>query len=125
MSLVVIFWRWYYGQAVKNILVGWRSFVIFVSEYFSIPLLFKTLLSPWKRDITKRPRGLDFKKLFECLTYNLISRGIGFFVRFFTILIGIIFLLLTAITGAVFFVIWLVLPLITLGLFIMAIILIF
>ena len=121
----MIFWRWYYGRAVKDVLAGWRNFVIFVSEYFSIPLLFKTLFSPWKRDITKKPRGLDFKKLFEYLTYNLISRGVGFFVRFVTILIGIIFLLLTAVAGAVLFIIWLVLPLIILGLFVMAIILIF
>jgi len=125
MSIIVIFWRWYYGRAVKDVLAGWRNFVIFVSEYFSIPLLFKTLFSPWKRDITKKPRGLDFKKLFEYLTYNLISRGVGFFVRFVTILVGIIFLLLTAVAGAVFFIVWLVLPLIILGLFVMAIILIF
>ena len=125
ISVIVIFWRWYYGQAVKDVLKGWKNFIIFSLEYFSVPLLLKTLFAPWKRDITKKPRGLDFKKLFEYLTFNLISRGMGFFIRFFTICVGILFFLLVVILGFIFFIIWLFLPLIILGLLILALLLIF
>jgi len=123
MPIALVFWRWYYGESVKDVLTGWKNFIIFAVNYFSIPLLLKTLLAPWKRDITKRPKGLDFKKLFEYLVFNLISRGLGFLVRFATIVIGIIFLVFTIIGGAVFFILWLILPLILLGLLIFAFIL--
>jgi hypothetical protein len=125
MPLILVFWKWYYGEAVKNVLTAWKNFIIFVLSYFSIPLLFKTLLAPWRRDITKRPRGLDFKKFFEWITFNLISRGTGFIVRFFTIIAGIISLIVATVAGAIFFVLWLVLPLILLGLLIFSIILLF
>ena len=125
VAIIGIFWRWYYGRAKKDVLKGWKNFIIFSLEYFSIPMLLRTLFAPWKRDITKRPRGLDLKKLFECLIFNLISRGIGFLVRFITICLGILFFFSVIILGAVFFIIWLFLPLIMLGLFILALLLIF
>lgn len=125
VKVIAIFWKWYYGQAIKDILTGWRNFIIFSLEYFSIPLLLKTIIAPWKRDITRKPRGLDLKKLFEYITFNLISRGLGFLVRFFTICVGILFFLAVIILGAAFFILWLVLPLILGGFFILAIVLIF
>ena len=123
ISVMVIFWRWYYGEAVKDLLMKWKNFVIFSLEYFSIPLLLKTLFAPWKRDITRKPRGLDLKKLFEYITFNLISRSIGFIIRFLTICVGILFFFFVAIAGAMFFIIWIFLPLIFIGLLILAIIL--
>jgi hypothetical protein len=123
MSIVLVFWRWYYGEALKSVLTAWRNFIIFALNYFSIPLLFKTLLKPWRRDITKKPRGWDLKKFFEYLAFNTISRGAGFIVRFFTILVGIIYLVLTIIIGGIFFILWIILPLLILGLLIFAIIL--
>ena len=125
VRIIVIFWKWYYGQAIKDILTGWRNFIIFSLEYFSIPLLLKTLIAPWRRDITRKPRGLDLKKLFEYITFNLISRTIGFIVRFFTIWVGILFFLAVIILGAAFFILWLALPLILVGLFALALVLIF
>jgi len=120
MPIVLVFWRWYYGEALKNVLIAWRNFIIFALNYFSIPLLFKTLFAPWRRDITKRPHGLDLKKFFEYLTFNTISRGLGFIVRLFTILAGIIYLVLTIIIGAIFFALWIIMPLVILGLLIFA-----
>ena len=123
MPIVLVFWRWYYGEAVKNVLTAWKNFIIFATNYFSIPLLAKTLFAPWKRDITKKPRGLNLKKCFESLSFNTISRGLGFVVRFFTIIAGIVYLILTIAIGAVFFILWLVLPFVILGLLIFGIVL--
>jgi len=116
--IVLVFWKWYYGEALKSVITAWRNFIIFALNYFSIPLLLKTLVAPWRRDITKKPRGLDLKKLFEYLAFNAISRGIGFLVRFFTIIVGIIYLALTIVFGGIFFVLWIILPLLILGLLI-------
>jgi len=119
--IVLVFWKWYYGEALKSVLTAWRNFIIFALNYFSIPLLFKTLISPWRRDITKRPHGLDLKKFFEYLVFNAISRGIGFVVRLLTIIVGIVYLILTIIVGGIFFILWIILPLLILGLLIFAI----
>ena len=123
MPIALVFWRWYYGEAVKDVLTGWRNYIIFSLNYFSIPLLIKTIFAPWRRDITRKPRGFDIKKFFEYIAFNSISRGIGFIVRFFTIIVGIIFFLLVIVLGAIFFVIWLLLPFLIVGLFILALIL--
>jgi len=123
MPIAIIFWRWYYGEAIKDVLTGWKNYIIFSLNYFSIPLLLRTILVPWKRDITKKPRGLDVKKIFEYIAFNLISRGIGFVVRFFTIIFGIVFFLLVLVFGLLFFIVWLILPFAIVGLFIFAIIL--
>ena len=125
MPIALIFWRWYYGEAVGEVLRGWKNFIIFATQYFSIPLLLKTLLAPWRRDITRRPRGLDLKKFFEYLAFNVISRGTGFLIRFITIIVGIIFLVFTIFAGAVFFILWLFLPLILLGLLIFSLFILF
>jgi len=121
MPIALVFWRWYYGYAFKNILTAWRNYIIFTLHYFSIPLLLRTLFAPWRRDITRKPHGLDFKKIFEYVMFNAISRGLGFLVRFFTIIFGIVFLVVVIVCGAVFFVIWIFLPLILVGLLIFAI----
>ncbi|MBD3282096.1 MAG: hypothetical protein GF387_00570 [Candidatus Portnoybacteria bacterium] len=124
IKTVLIFLYWFYNEEVKDIIKGWKNFLIFSTEYFSIPLLLKTLFSPWKRDITKKPRGLDLKKIFEYIMYNLISRGTGFIIRFFTIIVGIFFFILTIIAGAIILILWLFLPLIILVLIALFLILI-
>jgi len=122
LSVIPIFWKWYYGKAINNILNGWKNFILFALEYFSIPLLFKTLFAPWKRDITKKPKGFNFKKIFEYFSFNLISIAIGFFIRFLAICVGILFLFLVIILGAILFILWLCLPLIFIVFLILAII---
>lgn len=122
---IIIFWRWYYSRAIKDILTAWKNFIIFSLEYFSIPLLLKTLLSPWKRDITKKPRGFDIQKFFSYLSFNAISRVIGLIVRLSTIIVGIIIFFAIIIFGGLFFIIWLILPFALVGFFALALVLIF
>ena len=87
--IILRFWVWYYTGAVKSLINIWRNFVIFVREYYSIPLLLRTLFYPWRRDITKYRRGFSFKTFFETLTFNLISRSLGFVIRSITVVIGL------------------------------------
>ena len=108
--ILLRFWAWYYTGAVKSLVKIWKDFIIFVKEYYSIPLLLKTLISPWKRDVTRRPRGLDIKKLFEALFFNLISRGIGFLIRSITVVIGLVSLIGVIVFGFLALVLWLILP---------------
>ncbi len=108
--IILQFWGWYYSGAVKSLVKIWKNFIIFVREYYSVSLLLRTLFYPWRRDATKYGRGFSFKNFFETLSFNLISRGLGFFIRSITIVIGLVCLLGVIILGFLALIIWLVLP---------------
>lgn len=82
------------------ILAYWRfvgRFALFLVHLFAVPLLLKTLLSPWKRDLTVSGReGFDPKEWFNRHLFNLFSRFIGLFAKtvaiFFWILLELIWL---------------------------------
>lgn len=112
--ILLQFWKWYYSGAIRGLIRIWKNFIIFVREYYSIPLLLRTLFYPWRRDITKYGGGFSFKKFFETLIFNLISRGIGFFIRSITIVIGLICLIGVIVLGILALIFWLILPLILL-----------
>lgn len=57
--------------------------------FFSIPVLLKTLFAPWKRDIYT-PKNASLDIVFKTVVDNFISRLIGFIVRFFTIIVGLL-----------------------------------
>jgi hypothetical protein len=121
--IVLQFWSWYYTGAVRSLIKTWRDFIIFVREYYSIPLLLKTLFYPWRRDITKYGRGFSIKKFLETLSFNLISRGLGFFARIFIIILGFICLVGVIVLGALALIIWLILPAVLLFFIIMGLML--
>jgi len=121
--IILQFWKWYYTEAVKNLIKIWKNFIIFVQEYYSIPLLLKTLISPWKRDVTRKPQGFNIKKLLEAFAFNAISRIIGFLVRSITVVFGLICLLGVIILGFIALVAWLILPLALIFLIVLGILL--
>lgn len=62
-------------EALKNI-------YIFLPYFFSISVLIKTLFSPWKNLTTKQTRrGLHLDDIFNAISFNLISRTMGFGMR--------------------------------------------
>jgi len=121
--IILQFWKWYYTEAVKSLIDIWKNFIIFIQEYYSIPLLLKTLIAPWKRDVTRKPRGLNIKKLLEAFAFNAISRTIGFLIRSVTIIFGLICLAGVVILGFIALIAWLILPLGLIFLIIMGILL--
>ena len=109
-NVILRFWAWYYTDAIKSLVKIWHNFIVFVREYYSIPLLLRTLFYPWRHDITKYGRGFSFKNFFETLSFNMISRGIGFTVRFFTVILGLVSLIGVIILGLIALILWIILP---------------
>jgi len=110
-----IFWQliyWQFFDIPKNILKAWKNFLRFGFFYFSIPLLLKTLFSPWRRYVWFYPRGFDIGKYLEVWISNLMSRIIGAIMRIFLIIFGVIYEIFILLLGSFIFLIWFFLPLI-------------
>src|SRR4030042_4222254 len=109
-NIIWLWIDWYFFEMPKEILKGWKNFLYFNLNYFSIPLLLKTLFSHWKRYYWTRSRGFSFGEYFNVLVSNLMSRFLGALVRIFLIIIGLILELLIFICGLIVFLGWLLLP---------------
>ncbi len=101
---------WYFIEMPKNILHSWKDIFRFYLNYFSIPLLLKTLFAPWRHNLLLYPKGFDIGKYFEIFISNLISRTIGAILRFFLILIGFFVEILIILAGVIMLFVWFVLP---------------
>lgn len=101
---------WHYTSALKDFFNIWGNMIWFVYQYFSIPILFKTLLSPFKRLKEQSKGGLDIGGFFEALIVNLVMRIVGLILRSIVIGVGIISLIATFFAWLVAFFVWLVLP---------------
>ena len=111
MKNIVFQWLvWHYFESPKAILKAFKNFLIFNFNYFSIPLLAKTLFSHWRRYREFYPRGFDIKRYFQVFVGNMISRCLGAFVRIVTILIGLVVELFILMGGVIVFLVWIFLP---------------
>lgn len=86
-----------------------ENYIWFVANFFSITLLLRTLLSPWRRLSVSSGRGGE-ESFFGALLINTLMRGVGFLIRLITIFVGAFCLLFTMTIGFVAVLIWLVLP---------------
>ncbi len=113
---IILSWViWHYGISLKELILRWKDVVFFILNYFSIPFLFRTLFSPWKRYNISYGRGFDFNRFLDTLVFNTFSRIMGAIARLFVITIGVLTFLFTVIIGVVIVIIWILLPLIILG----------
>ncbi len=116
--LILSYFIWHYTQAFKDIFYLFKNFAWFVYHFFSIKVLSKTLFSPWRKLNESYEKGWNFSAFFETFTVNFIMRIVGFLIRLFIILAGVICLIIVSITGAVVFVVWVFLPFIITLLFV-------
>jgi len=113
-NIIVDWFYWHFYEVPKFLLQIWKNFVLFSTNFFSVPLLLKTLFSPWRRYKWSYPRGFDIGKYLETIISNLFSRFMGAICRIFLIIIGLIFQIFVIIAGAFLFVGWLFLPILLL-----------
>jgi hypothetical protein len=109
-NIFIQYFLWYFYDIPKEILKGWKNFLVFNFNYFSIPLLFKTFFSHWRQYKWSYGRGFDPWRYLEAFFSNLISRILGAIMRTFLIVFGILTEILIAIVGAILFLGWILLP---------------
>ncbi len=101
---------WQFFDVPKEILKAWRNFLLFNLNYFSVPTLLKTFISPWRRYRYSYGRVFEIWKNLEVLVFNIMSRIIGAILRSFFIVIGLLVEILIIAIGVIIFLGWLILP---------------
>lgn len=109
-NILISYLIWYFFDIPKEILKGWKNFLIFNLNYFSLPSLFKTFFSHWRQYKWSYGRGFDISRYLEAFFSNLISRVLGAIMRTVLILIGILSEILIFLLGTIIFFIWFFLP---------------
>lgn len=87
--------EWWYSTGWKTALEHSRKRIVETYRLFSIPILVRTLFSPWKRIVTMP--GASIGDHFRAGVDNAISRFIGFWVRFFVLIAAFALLLASSI----------------------------
>lgn len=108
---------WHYSRSLRDSARFYLTFLWFVYNFFSIPILAGSLFAPWRRMGEAYHSGFNPSAFFSSLIVNTLMRIVGFCVRAVVILIGTIVLIATALLGLLGFFIWLALPLILVLLF--------
>lgn len=117
------FFTWYLYSIKRVAQVVWLL-VLKNLDYFSIPILLKTLFAPWKRDILST-QNLSLNEKFRIWIFNLMSRLIGAVIRIFTIIFGLFLTLFLLIFGGALIIVWALMPFIILISFIYGVVMIF
>ena len=106
---MITYLSWWYAQEPAYL---WRAVNVTsnkILNLFSVPILIRTLFDPWKRDVTYAENAsLDVR--YKIWLNNLISRLVGFMVRLFTALTGMLFASATFLILAALLMVWLLLP---------------
>jgi len=105
------FLAWHYSKGLERFIDNWLYHLKWINHYFSLPLLIKTLFSPWKKLLVDDDvPGFSPTRYFENLMFNFISRGMGAIVRLSLFVVGILAIIFTFLASAVGIFLWIVFP---------------
>ncbi len=121
MTFVLHYINWHYTVAIIDLIRIVRNFIWFFYNFFSISILLKTLFSPFNKLGEGYKKSLKPTKWAETFLINTLMRIVGALLRSVLILLGIIFVILTAVLGTVFFFVWLLAPIFVLVLIVIGI----
>ncbi len=113
-NIFILWLHWHFYEMPKFLLEIWQNYVLFAINYFSLPLLLKSLFSPWRRYRWNYPKGFNVGEFISTLISNIFSRFLGFLMRIVLIIIGVLFQIFVICAGLIVFLFWVLLPFIIL-----------
>lgn len=119
VSIIFDYLSWHYSLAYVDMFGIWRNYLWAVKQQFSVPEVFKSLFSPFKRlqeekvNIIKKP-----EEFFANFFVNIIMRIVGFVLRTALLAIALVAFLLVTGLGILTLLLWTVLPLLVVYFFI-------
>lgn len=114
-NILVTWFMWQFYEMPKFLFSVWRNYLFFGLDYFSIPLLLKTLFSPWRKYNWVYPKNFDVKEFFNTLISNIFSRVLGAMCRVVLIIVGVVAQIFIFAAGIIAIILWLLIPFIILG----------
>lgn len=101
---------WHYTKALKNIFGIFSNFFWATYNFFSIPTIFKTFFSPWRKLDVTHDKKSGFGDLVGTFIVNTLMRIVGMLTRLVLIIIYIFCTLVVLATEIVFLICWILLP---------------
>ena len=114
-NIIIMWFLWHFYEMPKFLFSVWRNYLLFGLDYFSIPLLLKTLFSPWRKYNWVYPKVFDVKEFFNTFISNTFSRILGAMCRMVLIIIGVLVQIFIFVTGIIIIFLWLLIPFIIIG----------
>lgn len=114
IAILLGYLKWHYSRAIFSLVKIWRNFLFFLLEFFSLKLLIKNLLDPWKRMTDPYPKTFSFKSYLFSFITNSITRVVGIVMRLGLLIIGVVVVFLFCLALPIFISLWLILPLLIL-----------
>lgn len=106
------YFLWHYSIALVRFTSIYRDLVFFVADFFSLPILLKSFLAPWRRLSEPYPEDkFNISEILAVFVVNSLMRLVGIIMRAFIIVIGLVALVVIIILYPVLLVLWLALPL--------------
>lgn len=102
--------QWWYGRGWRGQLREAGRRLGATADFFSVGHLASTLFEPFRQISASNPQG-SLNDALRGFFDKTISRGIGFVVRFFTILAGLICLAVQGVIEGVILIVWPLIPL--------------
>lgn len=102
--LIVAFVQWWYGPGWKDAASRIVRRIRHAYLDFSVPILLRTLFSPWRR-ITTDANGAVGQQL-RAIIDNTVSRFVGLTVRLIALLLALLMIIGTSVFGGLLLIIW-------------------
>lgn len=106
-NLLAWWFSWYFLETPRALLRIAGNFLRFGLNYFSVPLLVRTLFTPWRQYLWKYPRGFDLREYSQVFFSNLISRFLGALARVFLMVLAVVTEIFLLVAGFLIFFLWL------------------
>lgn len=107
--MLMAFFSWWYKEGWERQITTVKNRLVSLIDTFSIDLILRTLFSPFRQisaEGTQGPIGIQLR----AFTDKLISRFIGAMVRTVVLITGCIVIAFSALIGALYLVVWPLIP---------------